>query len=475
MSRFPKLLTGLFRDFRNSYNEGVDKIDSELDLQKKRVDDLIKGTPQPSEIVDARGGHPVLRDRLNQVDAHLAQRAITIKGGSSKEKITSEMEKAPIGSVLFFEEGVYLLSDVTISKSLTFTGHNATLKLEDAANKPMFYITGARVTFRNINIDGNKINQSGVNFNLFEVTGEKFRFEKVNVSNVYGRAIVLQHSAKYSKILDCTFEDNGVVANCNAITAKASFSLIKDNTIRNHGEGWGIIVGRLFADPDVKIENVIVTNNTVENLRHVAIGAEHDSEYCTFTDNTIRNCKQGMKFDDDQSRGHSIKGNTLVDIELTGIFCTYVPDCLLDGNLLFNISGSDGITSGPNSKVSNNLVHVVKGRGIRYNIGNTVSNNTVIDPLNDYGIGSKTASDCILDGNRVETSVAITGAILMESGQKVVAVDNVLTIKTGGSSSFGITTLSGLSNYIIKGNIMTGATTPISEIGTTPKLVEGNL
>ncbi len=91
MSRFPKLLTGLFRDFRNSYNEGVDKIDSELDLQKKRVDDLIKGTPQPSEIVDARGGHPVLRDRLNQVDAHLAQKAtkeeLSLKVSKEEQKI----------------------------------------------------------------------------------------------------------------------------------------------------------------------------------------------------------------------------------------------------------------------------------------------------------------------------------------------------------------------------------------------------
>jgi lysophospholipase L1-like esterase len=75
VGRFPKLLTGLFRDFRNSYNEGVDKVDAELDLQKKRVDDLITKNPQPSEVVDARGGLPVLGDRLNKVDLSLAEKA----------------------------------------------------------------------------------------------------------------------------------------------------------------------------------------------------------------------------------------------------------------------------------------------------------------------------------------------------------------------------------------------------------------
>jgi hypothetical protein len=43
------------------------------ETQKQRVDDLIAGTPQPSEVIDSRGGFPVLRDRLNDLSSSLAQ------------------------------------------------------------------------------------------------------------------------------------------------------------------------------------------------------------------------------------------------------------------------------------------------------------------------------------------------------------------------------------------------------------------
>ena len=41
--------------------------------QTERVDTLIKENPQPSEVVDARGNYPILRDRLDSVDSRLAQ------------------------------------------------------------------------------------------------------------------------------------------------------------------------------------------------------------------------------------------------------------------------------------------------------------------------------------------------------------------------------------------------------------------
>lgn len=41
--------------------------------QTERVDTLIKENPQPSEVVDARGNFPILRDRLDSVDSQLEQ------------------------------------------------------------------------------------------------------------------------------------------------------------------------------------------------------------------------------------------------------------------------------------------------------------------------------------------------------------------------------------------------------------------
>jgi len=46
--------------------------------QTNRVDTLIRESPQPSEVVDARGNHPILRDRLNSTDQLLADTDVQI-------------------------------------------------------------------------------------------------------------------------------------------------------------------------------------------------------------------------------------------------------------------------------------------------------------------------------------------------------------------------------------------------------------
>ena len=74
MSEF-KIITGDKVDYnmQKTINDNTTLTKDKLNEQKGRVDNLIKGTPQPSEVVDARGGLPVLRDRLNKFDADLAQ------------------------------------------------------------------------------------------------------------------------------------------------------------------------------------------------------------------------------------------------------------------------------------------------------------------------------------------------------------------------------------------------------------------
>jgi hypothetical protein len=57
----------------------ADKIDTELYNQKTRIDNLVlNGGDGNPEIVDARGGFPLLRNRLENVDASLADIAYDI-------------------------------------------------------------------------------------------------------------------------------------------------------------------------------------------------------------------------------------------------------------------------------------------------------------------------------------------------------------------------------------------------------------
>lgn len=61
------------RNNRNTINENFTEAERKVLEQKQRVDRLIQDAPQPSEVVDARGEHAVLGDRLNDFTAKLAQ------------------------------------------------------------------------------------------------------------------------------------------------------------------------------------------------------------------------------------------------------------------------------------------------------------------------------------------------------------------------------------------------------------------
>jgi hypothetical protein len=61
------------RVHRNDLNANFAAVEADINAQKNRVDELITGTPQPSEVVDSRGGFPVLRDRLDDLSSSLAQ------------------------------------------------------------------------------------------------------------------------------------------------------------------------------------------------------------------------------------------------------------------------------------------------------------------------------------------------------------------------------------------------------------------
>lgn len=52
------------RKFRNDLNTNFTET-------KTRIDNIIVNNPRPSEVVDARGGEPVLKDRLDGVDTQL--------------------------------------------------------------------------------------------------------------------------------------------------------------------------------------------------------------------------------------------------------------------------------------------------------------------------------------------------------------------------------------------------------------------
>lgn len=65
--------------FKDKLVEYLADLDTRDISTKQRINDLITGVEQPSEVVDARGGFPVLREHLDNVNEQLAQSATDIE------------------------------------------------------------------------------------------------------------------------------------------------------------------------------------------------------------------------------------------------------------------------------------------------------------------------------------------------------------------------------------------------------------
>jgi len=501
------------KDEWQKINDGFDKVEQDVDQLRvdldqeiadreaaveyvgQRVDNIIVGggPDKDPELVDIRTVDPsytpqreinvagdVTRDMQAQFAAHKAETVTEIinvkqKYGTNKQDIQGAISDASTGALLYFPPGVYELSGIIIDKPLTIDGVGAIFKLENYSNTGLFEIVSEGVTIQNVTLDGNKNNQSNIHA-LVVVNAEQFVMQNVVIKNSYSYCLILELGAKYSKIIDNYFIDNGVIANCNAITCKGSHSEIRGNIIRNHGNGWGIRTGRFNSDPEQKVEHVLVVGNIVDNIDHVAMGPELDAQYNIFSNNQISNAPQAIKGDD--SDRHIITGNIMRNISLTtAVNLVNVPECVISDNYLTDSGG--GIRAGVNSTISNNRLEniAISGsatEGIRAIDASTVEGNYLVD-CNNVGILSTGNGSKIIDNTIVATKVSMIRAISVGNGNDMIISGNTLIVKDEGSIDQGIRTLSSNSNYIVSKNILTAATSPLSDGGVEPKIVADNL
>lgn len=124
MGKYGTLGSAFDRIFRNTLNKALDDVDTDITAQKKRVDDLIKGTPQPSEVVDSRGGFPVLRDRLDSLSTDLAESQTKIKPRSiSLSGYIATSDASPIIKDLIAQGymTIYLPDRIRLNTTLNLT------------------------------------------------------------------------------------------------------------------------------------------------------------------------------------------------------------------------------------------------------------------------------------------------------------------------------------------------------------------
>jgi hypothetical protein len=222
MGNYRTFGTALDRVFRNDLNNNFTEIATDIEAQKIRVDNLVVGAGNSnSEIVDARGGKAVLKDRLDAVDTSLADMTtqltdvVTVNAHSFGAKgngtdtdtthIQDSFNALKNGNTYILPYGTYRLDNrVTISASNCNFYFFGDFKMSGgvASVYGLVTINGSNNNFYGLTIDGNRDDptiidgaQFGVTANLVIGTG---------ISNLYFKNTTLTNS-KYTA---CIFNGN---------------------------------------------------------------------------------------------------------------------------------------------------------------------------------------------------------------------------------------------------------------------------
>ena len=79
MGKYKQIGPALDRYSRNDLNANFDEVDKDIQAQKDRVNRLITDSPQPDEVVDARGDAGTLGDRLSGFDDQFIENESRVK------------------------------------------------------------------------------------------------------------------------------------------------------------------------------------------------------------------------------------------------------------------------------------------------------------------------------------------------------------------------------------------------------------
>jgi hypothetical protein len=303
MGKYRTLGTFLDRIFRNDLNANFNDVDVDIKAQKKRVDDLIVGTPQPSEVVDSRGGFPVLRDRLDDISSSVAQKATDINTLSDYLLPSTDTMRA---ATLEFNEPKNVKGDK--KKKITNTNASATgdvrvnssnleingLNTEGVSAQSIFF-TGS--TLDNIQIKNSKIKTSGHGVQINTPNVKNVTLENLDI-NADGFGILTNGGATNAKNLNI-LNNNIYSKSADAIELNNPTNIDTDSykqvkVIGNTliADEYGTSVNSGFAIGIANTRDVLVIGNMVEKSRQEALHIEDDQENVVVIGNIFNGCME---------------------------------------------------------------------------------------------------------------------------------------------------------------------------------------
>ncbi|RLI00646.1 hypothetical protein DRO31_08325 [Candidatus Bathyarchaeota archaeon] len=259
------------------------------------------------------------------------------------------------GGKIFIRTGTYIvarsLSFENKSNIIIVGGKKTILKLADSANCDVINIVNAqRIRIENIEIDGNKVNQTAATSHGIEINNSS----NVVIANVYihdtkGAAVGVRDSTHIS-IRDSVHEDTDGDSD---FAFNVDYFEFINNICRNYFDTgiayfgkYGVIIGNIFeggtvgvylGTAGVKTENVVVAQNSFKSHAESAILVEEPretgvepTENISIVGNVIADSKRGIFVrgkDYSGVRNATIADNTILRCETYGIYLdTLKPD-----------------------------------------------------------------------------------------------------------------------------------------------------
>jgi hypothetical protein len=323
VGKYRSLGTLFNRVFRNDLNANFTDVDTDIlaakaealanvNAQKTRVDNLIIGTPQPSEIVDARGTYSVLRDRLNNVDSSLAENAssVTSKGAKTdgSNSLTAISSAISTSKEVIIPNGEFTITnELVIINPVNLTGKKGSkITNTNTTSSGDLKINSDDVSLENIELNGMSTVQglyTGGAYKRLKIKKSKLTSAKhgihINTANVEdveisnneitatGFGILTNNNAKNCKNLNISFnkiyssQSDAIELN-NPTTATGltsdSFKQVKviGNTLTADEFGSGTTAG--FAVGIANTRDVVVLGNIADKSRREGLHIEDDQE-----------------------------------------------------------------------------------------------------------------------------------------------------------------------------------------------------
>jgi hypothetical protein len=278
VGKYGTLGSAFDRIFRNTLNKALDDVDTDINAQKTRVDDLIVGTPQPSEVIDARGGFPVLSGRLDDLSSSLAQIATNAKPVFGAKGDNSSNDTVPLTNALksnyttiFLPDGVFKITDTMLidsgSNKKVIGSKNTVISIQLTTSKTILDMS-INIAFENITFDFN---------NSYVTNGLLFREDlgKISLKNCSFKNV--KDTNKTTSTTVVFIANKGNELDIDGLTFT---NLLK----RQNGvitDGGGSLTGLLVSD---LVTPSIINGGTIRNVRFEECHNINDSDVISYED-----------------------------------------------------------------------------------------------------------------------------------------------------------------------------------------------